>query len=315
VTTDQQGLQTTGEVAGSTPDAGQMAEAAQKNAGLSDNWFDEPVDLGAAFATRETEQVGTGDNSDSATGVEPSGEGSQTPPGTDPSRSTSPLTKESILDSLTWDDILKHPELSKSAKSYADTEHARQSAGMAARIRAEVQRQTSIETARQYFNSLSPEDLGRALQDPEAKQMYQVVSATPPPISAEEFQTQQAGYLNELRSTTTLLEELPPEVRATLLPELHLMDATRDPRERMDTWKAAVTKAIIDNRVAAEVAKQSKTNEEADKLDREASRARQPDPLLEGGKRTAGVPDLIATPTNMLIQDAFSPANLRRRNR
>lgn len=270
------------------------------------------AELSAAFEDKSSQQQqSTGEEQQSTEEVE-SPDSSSTSTGTNSSSSdTLPLTKESLLATLTMDDIKNHPELGKLFQSETDKVAAVKLQGKEAQIRQQV----NLEVATRHFASLSQAELADELLNPEAAKMYSHVVASQQAAPDPKVQAQVEYYTRELRSTEAMMRNsgLDEATIAKLDPNLHLLQPG-DPDNLMESWKAKVQDAVIDAKVAKKTGTATKTNEKANELNTQASSLNNNvDPLMTNGTRNTPQKDFMTTRGDVLLSDEFEKLARTRR--
>lgn len=270
------------------------------------------AELVTAFKDKEAGQDQKGDEQVTPTTT---GEESRSEPGTTDSRlDDSPPTKESLLEALTMDDLKAHPKLKTLLQSEVDSAAAKQLQGKTAQItrdvEAKVRQQVELEIASRHFASLTPQELADELAtDPAAAKMYGTVSSMPPPPDQDHLNAVVQTYTKILRNYQTQVtnSDLPEDIKAGLNPDLHLMGAG-DPDDLISAWAEKVNQAIIDHKVSKYVAENSVKRTAAQELEQQAERDEGDSggPLITQGTRTAPLPDLMSTPSTVLLADAFA---------
>ena len=233
---------------------------------------------------------------------------------TDPSRADVSKTKEEILASLTLDELTAHPTLGPALKSFADKEAARQLSGKTKILEQQLRAQISTEQAREYFASLTQEELAEELsKNPEAAEVYgRLKAAAPPPIKDPEALATVQYYTRVIRDTSQRMKGagLSEKVLADLDPEKFLSQGG-DSEEILASWIDAVDSAIITAKVTAEVEKRTK-EKESDDLDKSGDGVDKGGAITEAGRKTSPLPD-INTRSDLLLADAFERVTASKR--
>lgn len=271
------------------------------------------AELSALFVDKSSQQQQSTDPEQQTTEEVESSESSSTESGTNSSSSdTLPLTKESLLASLTMDEIKSHPVLGKAFQSEADKVAAGKLQGTEARLRNQI----NLEVATRHFASLSPAELAEEISvNPEAAKMYSHVVASQPTAPDPQVQARIAAWSRDIRTTETRLNNsgLDDKLIAELNPNIYLVQPGRDPDQLLEEWKSKVEDAVIDAKVAKKTNTVTKTNEKANELNSQAaSLGNEVDPLVSNGTRTAPAKDFMTTRSDILLSDAFETASRRR---
>lgn len=279
--------------------------------------LDTDNDLAAAFATREAKQEDAGGSQDGDEGVESQPTILEDSSGTTPSREDSPPKDSDPLAGLTVEQVLAHPELGRKFQSWKDQEAAKQISSATTRARADERKQVELELTRAHFDGLEDSELLEELKDPQIKARWQELQALPPPPPPEQVNAAVAFYARQLKVVSDEIanSDLPPDVKASLDPSLHILQQNGDPDEIMLTWQSLVHKSITDHAIAKATGKAPGPKKEAEELDRQAAEDEGSisGTLLETGRRTPALPDFDKTSGDSLLEDAFARTDVNRR--
>lgn len=209
---------------------------------------------------------------------------------------------------LTLEAILKDPKLGKEAQAWADRAAAAQVRAALDREREKLTESVKVtaqdEAFERYVQKLSRAELGELLAEDEefARDYARYVERQQKPVldaDAVAAASQTYGLAAQIATYSKMLDEsgLPPEK----LKELDGNNFTDQGPDGIVTWGAAIWDALLEQRV------QQKFDEawEAEKQDRLAELDKDRPPMVNG-RRTAGIPDLLTTNSEDLLERALS---------
>lgn len=204
--------------------------------------------------------------------------------------------------------ILEHPVLGKVIQRWADKAAVAQVRAARQQEREsttqQVEQEAAVQRLEEHFSGLSPQELAEELaSDSRAATAYGQLQAHKASQASPQDAEQQArvyATASVMQAYMQLVAGLPEETQADLEPEkfAHLGDTA------MTVWGEAIYKALV----KTEVDKRW----EAEKQNRlaELERAR---PDLMGGRRSSGSPDIMGTPSELLLEGALAQKEQQRK--
>lgn len=271
-------------------------------------------DLRSAFgaSASDSKQEGTPTSQDQGKVEEPKTPVSHEADGTDPSRTVATKSKEELLSEVSLEEIKSHPVLGRAWQSSVDSGVAASVRGKTQEIESKLRTEYQLNDAQARFSQMDEEELGHVLKtDPEAQRLWTMLQQRPTPAStAADIERQSAiNYLTKtIKFYNGKLDQaaVPQEIRDKLNPQNYLTrSGTAD--EILDQWTADVDTEITNFKIAKELAKSTKKEDESSTLTQQAQADKtKRGGVLENGTKTTPPLDIMQGTGRQALSEAFA---------